>query len=799
MKHSIRYALSAGHGLRLLAGAFGLALLPAAAATPESGPVPELQPQPPVARVEVVGVVPFAAGGADLRLLPYGVQTLERAALRDAGGGNLVDNMARRLHGVNVNEISGSPFQADLTYRGFRASPILGTGQGLSVYLDGVRVNEPFGDVVNWDMLPEAALARLSLVPGSNPLYGLNTLGGAIALETRSGLDDPGAELALTLGEHGRRRTDLAYGVRGPDGWHAFAAATLFEEDGWRAHSDGRLGNLFMKAGREGERTDWQFTLLGGRSRLLGNGLVPGYRDEDGERLPGLYDTDRRAVYSFPDRTRNRLLQAALRLNHRFDAATELTASAYLRNSRRDTVGGDVGDEYADYVEDCAAGFLADGSPVDAGACGLTRAQAQALHPASLNTTSTRQRGRGASIDLARRYGGHRFNLGATWDGSHVGFAQFEQAAFFTPERGVVADPDDEREPASSVDGTARAAGVYAAATLALAQSTHLTASMRYNHARVGNTLTTEDGPKAPEAFTYRRLNPAIGFTHERGPLTWFANIAQSNRVPTVIELGCADPDEPCRLPVGLQSDPYLKQVVSRTMEAGLRGGQGRSGFNATLYRTVNRDDILFSRAGASRAGYFSNFDRTRHQGADLGAHGQWGLLRASIDYSYLRATYDAAGTLFTGARTVTVGRGTPIAGLPRHTVKLGLDWDLQPGLVLGADLQALSHAPVQGNEDGLIADAAEGEEARRADWSVRGYALVNLHARWRFLPGWELFARVNNVFDRRYESFGALATDMFPDGQLLQPLAGAVTPAQARFVAPGAPRTFNAGVRYRF
>jgi outer membrane receptor protein involved in Fe transport len=788
---------------RLLAGLVGLALLPAAAAAPEPQsqpqPQPQSQPEPPVARVEVVGVVPFADGGSDPRLLPYGVQTLERAALRDAGGGNLVETMARRLHGVNVNEISGSPFQADLSYRGFRASPILGTGQGLSVYLDGVRVNEPFGDVVNWDMLPEAALARLSLVPGSNPLYGLNTLGGALALETRSGLDDPGAELALTVGAHGRRRADLAYGMRGEHGWHAFAAATLFEEDGWRAHSDGRLGNLFLKAGQVGERSDWQLTLLGGRSRLLGNGLVPGYRDEDGERVPGLYEADRRAVYTFPDRTRNRLLQAAFRLQHRFDAATELTAATYLRNSRRDTVGGDVGDAYADYVEDCAAGFQADGSPLDADDCGLTRTQGENLHPASLNTTSTRQRGTGASVDLARRAGGHRFNVGATWDRSRVGFAQFEQDAFLTPARGVEADPEAEREPASSVAGTSRAAGIYGAATLALGKSSHLTASLRYNHARVGNTLTTEAGPKAPEAFTYRRLNPALGLTHARGPLTWFANIAQSNRVPTVIELGCADPLEPCRLPVGLQSDPYLEQVVSRTMEAGVRGGQGRSGFNATLYRTVNRDDILFSRAGTSRAGYFSNFERTRHQGADLGAHGQWGPLRASVDYSYLRATYDAAGTLFTGARTVTVRPGTPIAGLPRHTFKLGLDWDLRPGLVLGTDLQALSHAPVQGNEDGLIADAEDDEEARRADWSVRGYLLVNLHAKWRPAPGWELFARVNNVFDRRYESFGALATDMFPDGQLLQPHVGGVAPAQARFVAPGAPRTVNVGVRYRF
>ena len=777
-----------------LGGALLLALGRTAAA-----PVAEEMPEAPIARVEVVGVVPFADSGGDPRLLPYAVQTLDRDALRGAQGANLLEAMARRLHGVNRNEITGSPFQADLTYHGFRASPILGTGQGLSVYLDGVRVNEPFGDVVNWDMLPEAALKRVWLVSGSNPLYGLNTLGGAIALETRSGRTDPGFEGAFSVGAHGRRRADLAYGMRGPDGWHGFAAATLFDEDGWRAQSAGRLGNLFVKAGREGRDTDWQLTLLGGRSRMLGNGLVPSYRLDDGALEPGLYEADRRAVYTFPDRTRNRLLQGAVKLTQRLAQDSELTASAYARNSRRDTVGGDVGDAYADYVEDCAGGFLADGSPADPDDCGVTRAQGAALHPASLNTTSTRQIGRGASIDLAQALGAHRFNVGAAWDRSRVDFAQYEQEAFFTSARGVVADPDEEREPASAVTGSARALGVYATATLALSSATHVTASARYNHARVANTLTTEDGPRAPEAFTYKRLNPALGVTHLRAGLTWFANLAQSNRVPTVIELGCADPDEPCRLPVGLQSDPYLKQVISRTVEAGLRSGGERRGFNATLYRTVNRDDILFGRAGASRAGYFSNFARTRHQGLDLGAHGQWGAWRASADYSYLRATYDANGTLFTGARTVTVRPGTPIAGLPRHTLKLGLDWDLRPGLALGADMQAVSHAASQGNEDGLIADAADDGEVRRADWSVRGHALLNLHASWQPAPRWELFARMSNVLDRRVESFGAIAVDMFPQGRLLQPHLGAVEPAHARFVAPGAPRTLNAGVRYRF
>ena len=726
-----------------------------------------------LARVEIVGVSPFADAAIEADRLPYALQALDGKALRDAQGGNLVETMTRKLNGITVNEISGSPFQVDLNYRGFRASPLLGTSQGLSVYLDGVRINEGFGDVVNWDMVPEAALGRVSLVPGSNPLYGLNTLGGAVALETRSGLSDPGTELALSTGSHGRRRLDLAYGAHA-GAWHSFVAATLFDEDGWRRHSAGRLANVLVKMGRKGAATDWSAAFTGGRSRLLGNGLLPDAMQEE----------DRRAVYTHPDRSGNRVLQGTLRLAHRLGQGTQLNASAYVRESRRETTGGDVGDEYADYVEECADGF-------DTGTCEYTRQEGARLHPASLNTTSTRQRGSGASLNLYRRMGSHAVDLGATFDRSRVRFAQFEQEAWFTPSRGVDADLSKEVEPASSVTGSSHAASAYVAVTLGLGRGTDLTLSARFNRARVANTLVTEDGPKPHESFTYTRLNPALGITHLRGGLTWFANLAQSNRVPTVIELGCADPAEPCRLPVGLQSDPYLRQVVSRTVEAGVRG----EGVGATVFHTVNRDDILFGRAGASRAGYFSNFDRTVHRGAELNWSFRKGSLYLKADYSYLHATYGAAGILFTGARSVRVDKGTRIAGLPRHTLKLKLDWEARPGLVLGAELRALSRMASQGNEDGLVED--EGNAA--ADWGIAGHALLNLHANWTPAPGWQLFARVGNALDRRHASFGALAVDLFPGGRLLQPHAGALEPEIARFVAPGAPRTLAAGLRYRF
>ncbi|MDF3836243.1 TonB-dependent receptor, partial [Cupriavidus basilensis] len=112
----------------------------------------------------------------------------------------------------------------------------------------------------------------------ANPAYGLNTLGGALAMTTRSGLTSPGFTADLSYGSGNRKRADLSGGVRSDSGWHAFAAATLFQEQGWRDHAEGRLGNLFLKAGHATDTDSWDLSLLHGRSTLIGNGLVPSYR-----------------------------------------------------------------------------------------------------------------------------------------------------------------------------------------------------------------------------------------------------------------------------------------------------------------------------------------------------------------------------------------------------------------------------------------------------------------------------------------------------------------------------------------
>ena len=201
------------------------------------------EPEALLQTVEIVGATPWSALGQPRSRVPAHVQSLDAEALGGADSLNLADVLRRRLGGVSVNEIQGNAWQPDIQYRGFTASPLLGTPQGLSLYFDGVRMNQPFGDVVSWDLIPRAALESLTLVPGSNPLFGLNTLGGALSLRSKDGLRDPGTELLLQGGSHGRREFTLEHGGHDASGWHWYSTAAGMQDKGWRVASPSRLAS----------------------------------------------------------------------------------------------------------------------------------------------------------------------------------------------------------------------------------------------------------------------------------------------------------------------------------------------------------------------------------------------------------------------------------------------------------------------------------------------------------------------------------------------------------------------------
>ena len=746
--------------------------------------------------VQVVNTSPLPGIGIEKNKLPYEVQSLNSETFKAGNTLNISEFMNENLNGVNVNDIQGSPYQADVTYRGSRASAILGAAQGLSVYMDGVRVNEPFGDVVNWDMLPEAAFESVTLVPGSNPIYGLNTLGGALAFTTKSGLTTQGNELGLSLGSFGRAKVDLTHGSKSSDGWHRFVAATAFDEKGWRDHSNGELQNIFVKMGRSQEDSNWDMSFLYGNSKLVGNGLTPSTNyGEEGEGTPvdkgTLYDSRRAAVYSHPDETKNTTSLLTFNLQRVLDANTELAATAYVRSGKQKRLGGDV-EWNADDAN--GNGSIDPGESIgDNGDPLVNDGEAEG----ELRHSRTSQTSYGASVNMTKLLDAHQITTGATLDMSRSSYsASAEEDCDISETRGV-SDCDEADAPTAGVKGGATAFGVYLADTFKMNETTYFTAAARYNHTVVDNTITRyTDGvgaELAKEEFTYRKLNPSFGLTHQlSNNLTVFGNWAQSNRAPTVIELGCADKNYPCQLPTGLQADPYLKQVVAQTIEGGLRWKNSQDyNLAVSVYQTDNKDDILFIASGTQGRGYFNNFDKTRHQGVDVSASKSWGTVRMNTSYSYLKATYEAEAELQAGEREMDITPGMRLPGLPLHTLKLNMEWQATPQLSLGAGMHYSSSLITQGNEDGQIGEDADDA---RGDATIKGHTLLNLKANYQLQKGLSLFAKINNVLDTRYETYGMIGENNFA-------LDGSETNTQtvAKFVAPGAPRSYLVGLRYQF
>ena len=743
--------------------------LPALAQSTNAGdPVRSLPP------VEVLGQSPIPGQNQRLDQYPGNAQIADENDIAQAKSGSLVDFFNQRFTGITVNEVQGNPFQIDINYRGHRLSPLLGTAQGLSVYLDGVRMNQPFGDVMNWDLIPETAIAGVALIPGSNPLYGLNTLGGALALTSKSGLTHPGTEVDFSLGSWGRRRLDLGHGQSWGDGWHAYLAATLFRDQGWRERSPGALDNVFLKIGRKKDASEWSLALANARSNLSGNGLLN----------QSLYDQNPQTGYTFSDATRSLSQQLTFNGSHNIDAYRQVSALAWLRRGRQDNRGGDVNNDWAGFLSDCAALPAAQKcvDPNDADYVSQT---------AVLNTSTVAQSEAGFGFSHSYRNDTHRLLVGAVVSANKVDYERFEQQAVFDAQRVAVAVPGSSAVQNVVLHGRSTNFGIFVSDLINLGPGTVLSVAGRWNQTRVHNALG-QPMPLVRESFSYSKLNPAIGITHKlMEPLTVFTNLSQGTRVPSSLELGCADPAQPCVLPTGLQSDPYLKQIVARTFEWGLRakpfdGAQ----ISGALFRTDSRDDILFVQSGVAREGYFSNVGRTRRQGAELSARWKRNDWQWRMDYLFLDASYQSSGVLSGPLSTAATPNhfvpGTPIAGLPRHVLKFGVDWRVAPSVDLGADWLVSGSQVVAGNENG----------DRPTLGKVAAYSVLNLKASWQVGPRWQVYGRIGNLVGTRYASYGAGNLDLFPSGV-------AVLPGQAlvatRFLAPGSPRSLFVGVRYEW
>jgi iron complex outermembrane recepter protein len=748
--------------------------------------VPNAQDAVELEALEVIGVTPLQDSGVAAEKIPANVQTVTAGQLKKAQTISLSDYITRYLGSVSVNEAQNNPLQQDIYYRGFVASPLLGLPQGLAVYVNGVRFNEPFGDSVNWDLIPQGAIDSMALYPGSNPVYGLNTLGGSISVRTKTGFSAPGHQIEVYGGSWDRHSEELTTGWNNGT-WGYFLDLHHFEEGGWRNFSPSKADQAFGTLSWRGDRGSLDLTLGANDNKLKGNGAVP----------VQLQAIDRKAVFTHPDQTVTRMFFSELEGDYDLTDEIKLSGNAYFRQNRILTFNGDDSD-----FDECEAndslicneeGEIAEdinGNPILA---------SDAVDGATNNTSATQIRSRGGTVQAAfsQDLFGHQNNLivGANYGYSSVHFSSDTELARLTENRGTVGSGILADETRVRLNVTTENWALFMTDNFSITDKLSATFSGRFNHvdiAMANQYVRAGEADKLSGQHAFGRFNPAGGLTYQiLDNLSAYGSYSVSSRVPTPMELSCADPDDPCRLPNAFVSDPPLKQVVARTWEGGFRGdlnnlmGDGDLKWNVGYFHTVNDDDIIFNRGGDSVSeGFFSNVGQTRRHGVETSTTINTPHLFSTIDdwhfsanYTYLNARYldgfDIQNPLAIEER-VQVSRGDRIPGIPEHIFKFALGVDLWKKLSLGINGTYSSNRPFRGDEANTTTN-------------LSGYWLFNGTAEYKITDNFTVFGKIDNIFDVHYNSFGLY-------GNPTEVLGDEFT--DNRFVSPGAPRAGWIGIR---
>ena len=389
-----------------------LAGLSATAWSQDAAPPPPANTQEvELAPILVIGTTPLIGIGTAIELVPANVQTIRGREIDQQHPSTLTDFFASNLQSVDINDAQGNPSQADINYRGFTASPLLGTPQGLSVFLDGVRVNEPFGDVVNWDLIPQAAIDTIQIIPGSNPTFGLNTLGGAIAVTTKNGSTSPGGEAEISAGSWGRKIAQIQQGGMIGDHLDYYFTANLTNDDGWADHNSSRLRQAFGKLRYHDADTTISVSAGGADNDLQGS-----------QTIPRSFLSNWSQAYTFPDQNKNQVGYLTISGEHYFTPDIQLSGNLYYRHYRNENISSNVNDDF---------GTVEDDGDIDT-------TQATNLQ----STIITDSYGGSLQLALLQQLFGKRneLTLGVAADLANTHFTQAAQDAFFTDTRATIGD-----------------------------------------------------------------------------------------------------------------------------------------------------------------------------------------------------------------------------------------------------------------------------------------------------------------------------------------------------------------------
>lgn len=711
--------------------------------------------------------------------------------------------LQQRVPGVNLQDVQGNGFFQDLRYRGFAASPLQGTPQGLAVYVNGMRFNEAFGDTVNWDLIPTAAIDRAD-VWSANPVFGLNALGGAVSVQLKNGFTYKGAALELQGGSFGRASGSVQYGGR-KDNVAVYVAAEGLSDRGWRYQSPSRIRRFYGDVG-------WQ---ANGNEIHVSAGAASNFFGVIGPTPVQMLAQDYKSIYTWPQTTKNKMAFGAV--NGKFDLSGpwSMQIGFYVRKFRQKHDDGNDAD-----IEECDPPLAGTLCLDDDGFPGQPPGNFQILNSAgapipfidgtpygTVDRTSTKARVFGGSLQFsndARLFGhGNSFIAGASIDHGRIRFDANSELGYIYPDlfvgpNGAVPGTGSQIQTAGNIgyapvmlNARNTYYGLYARDTFDITSKLSVTAGGRLNVAQISMTDQLGNSPDLNGSHSFSRFNPLIGLAYMFNPrVSAHAVYSESNRAPTPLELGCANPMRPCLLEGFLVADPPLQQVVSRTVETGLRGNAplagGRLEWKLALFRTDSSNDIIRVASAIPGRGVFQNVDATRRQGLEASAEIRSGPWTAFLSYSYLDATYRFAGNIASPNNpsadadgNILVTPGKTIPGIPRHQFKARVDYAMTPDWIIGGNVVAVG------------SQYYVGDDANQND-KLPGYWVANLHTSYQVTKAMQVFGLVNNLFNQPYSTFGTY----FEPGQIANALAN--PPTDPRMQTPAQPLSVYVGARVR-
>ena len=778
--------------------------------------------------ITVIGVTPVDPSGFNPRDFPGKIQSADSEALEASGGVDVTNYLNRYFSGVHVNSAQSNPLQSDVYYRGFAASPLLGLPMGITVYQNGVRMNEPLGDSVNWELIPMDAVAGVTLLGGSNALYGLNTLGGALVLNMKTGFTHVGHSLETEGGSYHRFVGNFESG--GNNGEFAYYVnAQRFYEEGWRDFSNSWAENLYASLDWRGEKGTLGLNYARGTSDLVGNGAVP----------VELLSRDRDAIFTAPDVTENDAYLWTLKGDYMIGDEMRLSGNVYYRDNDTSSFNGDEfegEEEEGDNGEDAPECPLATGGSGDCNAIN------------NLSNRGQESAGGVLEIEFPLDWFGwrHSVNAGVGYYEGRSGFDSKVQYALFGPNRSTV-EPgsslgDFSDAPEDNIDVRTRVerSYVYFGDTLSMDDWT-VTLSGFFHDSEVRLRDRSGNQPQLNGTHDYDHFNWGVGAVHRWTPLLdVYGGYSESSRLPTPIELACnetisfvnedGDPVA-CRLPNAFLADPPLDEVVAESFEFGVRGDTLNDlRWALGVFRTDIKDDVIWQTTGRTH-GLFRNVDETRRLGLEASLAGDYKRLSWNLNYTYLEATFEddfevqvseSYPELLEDAGLIDVVReggeedgeieafedeqgneveeipgvirkgegdedfrtpvekGDDIPGIPDHLFKAAVDYALTDKVSVGLDMIAVSESHLRGDESNQLDE-------------ISGYAVFN--ARVNYRSEWiEAFVLVENLFDKDYENFGLVGEEP------AEVLGDACDECEdPRFLGPGAPITVWGGLKIRF